>query len=1211
MSKRLKTDGNSFIVEDTGGGVEIEVAAVDLRVKLISSSAIAFYEKNGKDKYIPIGNDCYERADCVNGDDSDSAFATIEDLTTYIRKIAGKFSPGASGTTLNTINFDNNLSPLDDTVQKAFETLDDFSILGGGTIEQQVNQFSDLVAGTAIGNLAYVENSEGTKWLPGTMGGTYYPSGWYLWTGSSWVSDRNDIAIDMKGVMEDNDDGVAYLFGDEDTDGSWRLKYLEGTGGLCMQVRQVGTWVSKGDWTNSYMADKFILNNASGRYGFYTDAGHYHNLVRPSYTDKKGFVLGTMMGEAIIFSNSGDIIHKYAEGSDTSETIFDGVVEMPFTAWVPFEDTIQFSDNVVQKSISIYPKTVLAGTKYRIEIKDQLSGVVVYENCSEYNHKNWSAGLELVEGIENVLIFNPNLSIIKDRIYEYSETYSEDVIMYGDGIGIKTKITSQTVKLHNVATYHKFLEYNTYNTGDKVWYNETVMFAKEDGITGVWDDSKWTDSLIPHDSDKIISPDGLKNLTITDTVLKYNDGANDRLDINSIDTKLWNPSGSAYLELDSSNRLIYSEGNDQLLKIGGTQTKMASGNNEWQFILSSGYMKFHNKSNLQDRVLADNTLTVLYSPNGLKNITVDDTGAFYHNSEILTNSDRGSSEGVAPLVGGLVPEANLPAYVDDVLEKYLDIGDTKGNGYDAFYDEIELITKVTEATGVIYIDLNTSGAYRWTGNLNALIGSGLVLGETSANAYRGDFGKIAYDHSQLDHDYAPTVHTHEFIQSPDGLKSVTVADATFSYNNGSNNIIFANATETRFLSPDGLNSMITLTNQGAQFFDASGVRIDMNSSATVLKSPDGSHNIQVGNGGAFYDGVEIATIGDIGEGGVTDKIVSPDTNSNLTITNTNLVYSDLFSTPRLLVDNTISILTSPNWAQQFRATNTSISMKYIAVERVEVNGTTTIIRSPDQSQVLTVDNNGAFYNGIELGAGGETTNWSDNGNHVFLPVGASIGLGTSTPNSAAIHVKRNLTGGASIALRMTGGTGLTHSNIIAWYKSNDTTRRGWIGFGSSADDNKLALYNDTGDTIVGVASGGEIKLEYASIKRVWVHVNSTMLYSPNNSKNLYVSNTGTFLQGAIAVTSDERLKENMEPLDNSAIAFINGLEPISYNYRSDPGVECLGFSAQKVEALGYTNGLVKEGGEDDMKYLAYTEIIAPLVKYVQALEKRLSQLENK
>lgn len=65
---------------------------------------------------------------------------------------------------------------------------------GSGATTQTATNYSSLVAGSTVGDIAYVYNSQGTPWLPGTIGGTYYPAGWYAWDGASWVSDRNAIA---------------------------------------------------------------------------------------------------------------------------------------------------------------------------------------------------------------------------------------------------------------------------------------------------------------------------------------------------------------------------------------------------------------------------------------------------------------------------------------------------------------------------------------------------------------------------------------------------------------------------------------------------------------------------------------------------------------------------------------------------------------------------------------------------------------------------------------------------------------------------------------------------------------------------------------------------------------------------------------------------------------------------------------------------------
>jgi len=65
---------------------------------------------------------------------------------------------------------------------------------GSGAPTQVALNYSALVAGTTVGELAYAQASQGTQWLPAGLGGTYYPAGWYVWNGSDWISDRNAIA---------------------------------------------------------------------------------------------------------------------------------------------------------------------------------------------------------------------------------------------------------------------------------------------------------------------------------------------------------------------------------------------------------------------------------------------------------------------------------------------------------------------------------------------------------------------------------------------------------------------------------------------------------------------------------------------------------------------------------------------------------------------------------------------------------------------------------------------------------------------------------------------------------------------------------------------------------------------------------------------------------------------------------------------------------
>jgi hypothetical protein len=79
----------------------------------------------------------------------------------------------------------------------------------------------------------------------------------------------------------------------------------------------------------------------------------------------------------------------------------------------------------------------------------------------------------------------------------------------------------------------------------------------------------------------------------------------------------------------------------------------------------------------------------------------------------------------ADIVGGFVPQAQLPSYVDDVIEAY-----KSGN---VFYQEVGLTTIIPAAVGKIYIDI-TSGQsnkqYRYSGSLYFQITNGLIASTT-------------------------------------------------------------------------------------------------------------------------------------------------------------------------------------------------------------------------------------------------------------------------------------------------------------------------------------------------------------------------------------------------------------------------------------------------------------------------------------------------
>ncbi len=128
---------------------------------------------------------------------------------------------------------------------------------------------------------------------------------------------------------------------------------------------------------------------------------------------------------------------------------------------------------------------------------------------------------------------------------------------------------------------------------------------------------------------------------------------------------------------------------------------------------------------------------------GLVNLTPANIGA-------VPSSAVGAANGVAELdSAGKVPSAQLPSYVDDVLE----------------YASLSAFPATGES-GKIYVAADTNLSYRWSGSAYVEISPSLALGETSSTAYRGDRGKAAYDHAQA------TGNAHGMTKTDIGLGNV-------------------------------------------------------------------------------------------------------------------------------------------------------------------------------------------------------------------------------------------------------------------------------------------------------------------------------------------------------------------------------------------------------------------------------------------------------
>ncbi|KKM93852.1 hypothetical protein LCGC14_1204180, partial [marine sediment metagenome] len=580
--------------------------------------------------------------------------------------------------------------------------------------------------------------------------------------------------------------------------------------------------------------------------------------------------------------------------------------------------------------------------------------------------------------------------------------------------------------------------------------------------------------------DKIVSPDGNKNLTITDTNLKYHDGTRDRLKIDTSEGSLKSPDGDNYFRANNTNAAIIRGGSLRLV-IGSSTSYLRSSDSGRGLWVKQASVAL--RENGKDRLWIDNLNTTIFSPNlttsvnvqnsiiELKqagnsrikidanytniyspdggNLNIGNAGVAYNGATVQMSTHKGVVNGLAELdAGGIVPTSQLPAYVDAITE---------------YASLAALVSADPQETNKVYITTDDNKAFRYTGTAGsyAEISPTLVLGTTSATAYRGDRGVTAYDHSQSAHNYEPvnanivrstagvlpaldgsnltgiSVDAGNQLISPNEQTDLTVSNINLMYQDGSYARLYIDATESRLTTPNG-QEMIKLMDGSFTYNDGIRHRLEINGSVSALISPSGAHTLMTDNTGSFYDGAEIATVNDIythptgdgnkhvpansttnngkvltatavagtytwqtpAEGHDPDQIISPDSLSNLTITNSSLIYTNnagekrfeadatqtrirgVGATPiymkfgsssfeindgvdRFMSNSSKSIMASPNDTWWSGCYNDRYEVMDDVRARIQANATDTRLISPDGTDVLWIANNDlTFHDGI-------------------------------------------------------------------------------------------------------------------------------------------------------------------------------------------------------------------------------------------------------
>lgn len=213
-------------------------------------------------------------------------------------------------------------------------------------------------------------------------------------------------------------------------------------------------------------------------------------------------------------------------------------------------------------------------------------------------------------------------------------------------------------------------------------------------------------------------------------------------------------------------------------------------------------------------------------------ILIGDTSELNNKVQEFIDS-KGAPNGLASLnESGIIPSAQLPSYVDDVIEV-----DTFSN------------LPGTGESGKIYIVQDTNLTYRWSGTAYVEISKSLALGETSSTAYPGDKGKATTDKLNKTSDkvvVGPTTvnpSTDKIV-----LKYQTHFTSTNSDSEDSHTINAATTSQAGLMSSSDKTKLDGLKDQAGITSDIDAVQTNLETHINNKSNPHKVNKAQVGLG---------------------------------------------------------------------------------------------------------------------------------------------------------------------------------------------------------------------------------------------------------------------------------------------------------------------------------------------------------------------------
>ena len=113
-----------------------------------------------------------------------------------------------------------------------------------------------------------------------------------------------------------------------------------------------------------------------------------------------------------------------------------------------------------------------------------------------------------------------------------------------------------------------------------------------------------------------------------------------------------------------------------------------------------------------------------------------------------------------------------------------------------------------------------------------------------------------------------------------------------------------------------------------------------------------------------------------------------------------------------------------------------------------------------------------------------------------------------------------------------------------------------------------------------------------------------------NNQDTMITGKAIYSRVAIAVPSDKRFRDNIEPANElDAVEFVKKLPIYEYSHKGDKKRR-IGVMAQEVNALGFGKHFVEHDYVQDKYAVSYSELVFPLYLAYQELEKRVKKLEQ-